>query len=206
AAIEFEKIKTTIDELCDGLKDSNVRDFQRAALLRSLLVDLKNTESALITAKTEEETNNVIKKAGEIENRIELLTTSIGGNLTGQSRALFDRYQMQYSTFYGLHLQVRDLAGRNSNSKAEELSEGEVDRLDQAVDAVLNELEAQIEGKLAADATFADEMYASTIQSMMVVIVIAVIIGVLVALWLLRDITTSLDVAKETIRKVAKGD
>lgn len=207
AATEFEKIKTTIDQLTEGLKDAGSRDvLQKAYQLRSLLVELKNTENILIAATTEDEANVVVNKAGEIENRIELLTTGIGGNLSGEAKALFDRYQMQYGTFYNLHLQVRELASRNSNAKAEALSEGEVEKLDDAVDVVLNELEASIEGKLASDSAEADEMYASTIRTMMIVIAMAVVIGVFVALWLLRDITSSLNIAKETIQKVAKGD
>lgn len=207
AATEFEKIKTTIDQLTERLRETGSKEvLQKIFNLRSFLVDLKNSENLLISATTDEEANTVISKAGEIENRIELLTTSVGGSLSGEAKALFDRYEMQYSTFYGLHLQVRELAARNSNAKAEALSEGEVEKLDDAVDVVLNELEASIEGKLADDRVKADEMYASTVMTMIIVIAVAVIIGIFVALWLLRDITSSLNVAKDTIQKVAKGD
>lgn len=207
AATEFEKIKTTMDQLVDGVKEAGSKDIlQRVYNLRSLLVELKNSENLVIAATTDEDASAVINRAGELENRIELLTTAIGGALNGESKALFDRYQMQFSTFYNLHLQVRELAFRNSNAKAEALSEGEVERLDQAVDVVLDELEANIEGKLREEAAEADEMYASTVQTMILVIALAVVLGVLVALWLLRDISASLAVAKDAIQKVAKGD
>lgn len=207
AKIEFEKIKATIDELSESIKNTNSKDLlQKIYLMRTLLVELKNTENMLISANTQEATTSVVQRAGEIENRIELLTTSIGGSLTGESKALFDRYQMQYSTFYNLHLQVRELAERNSNAKAEALSEGEVEKLDDDTDVVLSELESKIETKLAQDRTLTDEMYASTIRSMIIIILIAVLVGISVALWLLRDITSSLNIAKGTIQKVAKGD
>ena len=203
---EFQKIKTTVDELASSLNAGSKETQQKVYQLRSALVELKTIENLLIDANTEEAARNVIQRAGEIENRIELLMTSIGGALAGDSKSLFDRYQMQYSTFYNLHLQVRELAERNSNAKAELLSEGEVEKLDDASDAVLNEIEAGIESKLAQDRLMTDEMYASTIRMMIIIIAIAVITGSFVAVWLLRDITGSLDIAKGTIRKVAKGD
>lgn len=206
AQIEFEKIKSTIDELTTTLKNTSAKEIQSVYQLRSLLVELKNTETQLIATSTDDAAKAVLSRAGEVENRIELLTTNIGTSLSGESKALFDRYQMQYSTYYNLHLQVRDLAGRNSNAKAEELSEGEVEKLDDACDEALNVIETAIEGKLAQDRTLTDDMYASTIRTMIFIILVGIVVGVGVALWLLRDITDSLAIARGAIQKVAKGD
>lgn len=207
AYVEYAKVKSTLDELITRLNTAGDKaQLDKVHQIRGYLVDLKNSEKTLIAAESEEANKAVIQKAGEIENRIEILGTAIGGSLTGENKALFDKYQMQYSNFYNLHLRVSDLAQKNSNTRAEAISEGEVEKLDDACDVVLSEIEGDIEGKLAQDRILVDEQYASAIRTMLIIIVLAVVIGSLVAVWLLRDITSSLNVAKVTIRQVAKGD
>jgi methyl-accepting chemotaxis protein len=207
AYVEYTKIKSTLEELIARLNAAGDKSqLDKVHQIKSYLVDLKNSEKTLIAAETEEANKAVIQKAGEIENKIEILGTSIGGSLVGENKALFDKYQMQYSNFYNLHLRVRDLAQKNSNTRAEAISEGEVEKLDDASDVVLSEIESDIESKLAQDRITVDEQYASAIRMMLIIIVLAVVIGSLVAVWLLRDITSSLNVAKNTIRQVAKGD
>ncbi|MBT1704517.1 HAMP domain-containing methyl-accepting chemotaxis protein [Chryseosolibacter indicus] len=205
--IEFGKLKTTLDELLGKLSTSGAKEqVDRVHRMRSLLVDLKNSENAMIAAETDEENKEVIRKTGTLETQIELLSTSIGGSLSGENKALFDRYQMQYSNFYNVHLKVRELAMQNTNTKAEALSEGEVEKLDDASDAVLSQVEATIESSLATDRIITDDMYTSTIVTMVIIISVAVLIGILVATWLLKDITASLNIAKTTIKKIAQGD
>jgi methyl-accepting chemotaxis protein len=205
--VEFSKMKTTLDELIGKLSNASANaQLDRIHKMKAMLVELKNSETALIDAESEEANVNIIQKAGNLESQIELLSTVVGGALVGESKALFDRYQMQFSNFYNLHLKVRELAQLNTNTKAEALSEGEVEKLDDASDLVLGEIEASIEGRLAEDRIQTDEMYASAVRTMIIIILASVIIGVLVAIWLLRDIMTSLGIAKNTIRMVSQGD
>ncbi|RAW00513.1 HAMP domain-containing methyl-accepting chemotaxis protein [Pseudochryseolinea flava] len=205
--VEFQKIKSTLDELLTKVSANNGKEVSdRIHRMRGLLVDLKNFEMTLIAAETDEVNKEIIKKAGEIETQIELISTAVGGSLSGEAKSLFDRYQMQYSNFYNQHLKVRELAQLNTNTKAEALSEGEVEKMDDASDAVLSEIEAMIEGELAQDRIEVDQMYSSTIITMVVVISVAVLLGILIAAWLLKDITGSLNLAKATIKKVAQGD
>ncbi len=203
----FSKVLSTADELKNSFMTSNAKNqLDRIYRFKLLLIDLKNTERAMIAAETEEMNKIILLEAGKIENKLESLLTELGGTLNGTDKALFDRLQMQYNNFYTLHLQVMDIARKRGKITAEALSEGDVERLDNESDAILSEIERGIEGKLAQDRITTDEMYASAVRTMFILIAVAVIIGAAVAAWLLKDIASSLSVAKTAIRKVAHGD
>lgn len=207
AEASFSKVLSTADELKNSFMTSNAKDqLDRIYRVKLLLIDLKNTERMMIASETEELNKIILLEASKIENKLESLSTELGGSLNGTDKALFDRLQMQYNNFYTLHLQVMDIARKRGKITAEALSEGDVERLDNESDAILSEIERGIEGKLAQDRIITDEMYTSAVRTMVVLIVVAVIIGALVAAWLLRDIASSLSIAKTAIKKVAHGD
>ena len=207
AQSEFNKLGTTLDELIAKLSAAGSKDLlQKAYQIKGLLVELKTTEHELIEAQTEEASSMVIRKGGEIENQIETLATSIGGALNGEAKALFDRYQSQYPVFYSLHLRVRDLGSKNTNTRAEAISESDMEVVDEAADLVLGDLETNIENEMANDVKTADELYTSAVQTMSIIIGISILLGAMIAMWLLRDIVSSLNIAKSAIKKVAQGD
>jgi len=205
--VEFNKLKSTLDQLIDRLSASGSKELlQKIYQLRAHLAELKTTEHELIEAKTEEGGAQIIHAAGDIENQIELLTTAIGSVLNGETKALFDRYQTQYAVFYNIHLRVRDLGGKNTNTRAEAISESDMETVDEAADLVLGDIEANIESEMANDTKVADELYASAVRIMISIIIVSVLLGSLIAIWLLRDIVSSLNIAKTAIKKVAQGD
>jgi methyl-accepting chemotaxis protein len=148
----FTKILSTADELRNSFMAANAKDqIDRIYRIKLLLVELKNTEKLMIASETAEMTKLILLEAGELENKLELLSTEMGGSLQGPQKALFDRLQMQYNNFYTLHLQVMELGRKSTKINAEALSEGDVERLDNETDAILSEIESAIEGKLADD-------------------------------------------------------
>lgn len=203
----FSKVLSTADELKNSFMTSNSKEqLDRIYRIKLLLIDLKNTERMMIASETEELNKIILLEASAIENKLESLSTELGGALNGTDKALFDRLQMQYNNFYTLHLQVMEIARKRGKISAEALSEGDVERLDNESDAILSEIERDIEGKLAQDRIVTDEMYTSAVRTMLILIVVAVVAGALVAMWLLRDIASSLSIAKTAIKKVAHGD
>jgi methyl-accepting chemotaxis protein len=207
AQAEFNKLKTTLDELINRLSAGGSKDLlQKVYQMRGLLVELKTSEHELIEAQTEEAGAMVIRHAAEIENQIELLGTSVGGALAGEAKALFDQYQSQYPIFYSLHLRVRDLGSKNTNTRAEAISESDMEEVDEAADLVLGEIEAAIESEMANDVAVADDLYQTAVQAMIIIIGVSILLGALIAMWLLKDIVTSLNIAKSAIIKVAQGD
>ena len=78
--------------------------------------------------------------------------------------------------------------------------------VDEAADAVLNDLETNIENEMANDVKVADELYMTAVQTMSIIIGISILLGAIIAMWLLKDIVTSLNIAKSAIKKVAQGD
>ena len=204
---EFNKLGSTLDELVAKLSAVGSKDLlQKVYQIKSLLVELKTTEHELIEAQTQEAGSMVIRKGGEIENQIELLATSIGGALNGEAKALFDRYQSQYPVFYSLHLRVRDLGSKNTNTRAEAISESDMEVVDEAADAVLNDLETNIENEMSNDVQVADALYTTAVKTMSIIIGISILLGAIIAMWLLKDIVSSLNIAKSAIKKVAQGD
>src|SRR5688572_295199 len=194
AQSEFNKLTTTLDELIAKMNATGSKDIlQKVYQIKSALVELKSTEHELIDAQTEEAGALVIRNAGAIENQIELLGTAVGGALSGEAKALFDRYQSQYPVFYGLHLRVRDMGSKNTNTRAEAISESDMEVVDKAADAVLSELETTIESEMENDVKTADELYTTAVTTMVIIIAVSILLGALIAMWLLKDIVSSLN-------------
>ncbi|HEY5824884.1 MAG TPA: methyl-accepting chemotaxis protein, partial [Cyclobacteriaceae bacterium] len=126
--------------------------------------------------------------------------------LTGEAKSLFDKFETQYANYYAFHLQVRGLAKTNSGGKAEEISVLQGEAIDDQADEVIAKIYDIINAQLAKDQSDTDEMYDSVVSTMIIVILLAIVIGVLVAGWLLKDVMASLDIATGAIKKIAVGD
>ena len=107
---------------------------------------------------------------------------------------MFDKFEAQYASYRVFHLQVnwpRQIRG----GKAEEISVTQGEKIDDQADEVIKPKFMIINAQLEKDQTDMDSMYSSVLFTMIVVIFIAIVAGVAVAALLLRDVTSSLNMA-----------
>lgn len=174
--------------------------------LKQAISQINSIERDMIIAKTDDDMNKHLGQAADAEKIVEQTMGELNLKLTGDAKAIFDKFESQYTSYYNFHLQVRNLAKTNSGGKAEEISVSQGERVDDQADEVIGKIYSIINVQLEKDQTDMDEMYDSVVVTMIIVILVAIVLGVLIASWLLKDVTSSLSIATNAIKKVAAGD
>lgn len=204
----YLKVRTSLDDLASLLLRSKgtKEQIDNAYKIRGALTDLKMTERAMALAPTVEADNVIIQKALGHEQLIESLSANLESNLTGQEKIEFDKFMHNYAIFYTIHLDARKVGKQNSLARGFELSDGEAEALANETGKILQQIQTLITEQIDRDKIESTSIYESTITTMIIIIVLAIGLGSLIAIWLLKDITQSLETAKEVIRKVASGN
>ena len=200
----FQKAMETLNQI--GGEISSKEIVKSVLELKQAVSEINSIERDLIIAKTDDDLNKHLGQATDAEKIIEERTADLSRKLTGEAKSLFEKFQTQYSNYYTFHLQVRELAMTNSGGKAEEISVTQGEAIDDQADEVIGKIYDIINAQLEKDQVDTDEMYESVVRTMIIVIVLAIVLGVLVATWLLKDVMSSLGIATGAIKRVAAGD
>ncbi len=200
----YLKAMNTLNQLVGEVSS---KDLVRTMVeLKQAVAEINTIERDMIIAKTDEDLEKHFGQVANAEKAVEDNISILDSKLTGDLKIQFDKFEAQYATYHTFHLQVRELAKTNSGGKAEELSVSQGEKIDDQADEVIGRIYAIINAQLEKDQVDMDEMYDSVLATMITVIVLAIIMGVLVASWLLKDVTRSLDIATLAIKKLAAGD
>jgi methyl-accepting chemotaxis protein len=200
----YEKSMTTLNEIFQEVTSKEL--IARLLDLKQAVSQMNSIEKDLIIAKTEDDLNKHMNQVAEAEKIQEQAASELNKKLTGDAKLLFGNFQMQYATYFTFHQQVRNYAKINSGGKAELLSSTQGEKLDDQADEVIARIYEIINAQLEKDQVETDAMYDNVVTTMVVVILFAVVLGTLVAVWLLRDVMTSLGIATGAIKKIAAGD
>ena len=200
----FQKAMNTLNQVV-GVSRSG--DATMAILeLKQAVSEINSIERDMIIAKTTDDLNKHADQAVDAERIIDAKTEVLEKSLSGEAKGLFDKFLTQYASYYTFHLEVRNLAKTNSGGKAEEISVMQGEAIDDQADEVIGKIYNIIDEQLAKDQRETENMYDSVVQTMIVVIFLAIILGVGVASWFLKDVTGSLKTAIDAIKKIATGD
>jgi len=200
----FQRAMNTLNEI-GGLQ--NPKEVVKALLeLKQAVSEINSIERDMIIAKTDDDLDKHVGQVVDAERIVEDKVAFLQQRLTGESKSLFDRYQTQYASYYTFHMQVRELAKTNSGGKAEEISVTQGEAIDDQADEVIGKIYDIINAQLEKDQVDTDAMYSSVVRTMIIVILLAIILGTLVATWLLKDVMSSLGLATGAIKKIAAGD
>ena len=200
----YQKAMATLNQLVGTVNSKEL--VRSVVILKQSIAEINSIERDLIIAKSDDDLNKHIGQVTDAEKIVDENTTILDSRLTGESKTLFDKFEAQYASYRVFHLQVRELAKTNSGGKAEEISVTQGEKIDDQADEVIAKIYDIINAQLEKDQTDMDSMYSSVLFTMIVVIFIAIVAGVAVATWLLRDVTSSLNMATGAIKKVAAGD
>ncbi|MBL0744559.1 HAMP domain-containing methyl-accepting chemotaxis protein [Chryseolinea lacunae] len=204
AKAAFEKAIGTLNQIISEV--TNKQAVSELVLLKQAVSQINSIEKDLIISKTDDDINKHLGQVADAERIVEENTTVLDRMLSGESKLLFDRFEMQYANYYTVHMQVRNLARTNSGGKAEEISVLQGEKIDDQADEVIGRIYDIINAQLEKDQVDTDEMYDSVVRTMVIVILLAILIGSLVAIWLLKDVMSSLSMATGAIKKIAAGD
>ncbi len=204
ARTTFQRSMATLNQIGEQV---NSKEIVKTILeLKQAVSEINTIERDMIIAKTDDDLNKHIGQAADAEQIIEDAVATLNKKLTGEAKSLFDKFETQYANYYAFHLQVRNLAKTNSGAKAEEISVVQGEAIDDQADEVIAKIYDIINAQLAKDQTDTDDMYDNVVTTMIIVIFLAIITGILVATWLLKDVMSSLGIATVAIKKIAAGD
>lgn len=204
---EFSKVNTTLEELITYLMASGTKDqVSEAAALKEAVAKLYGQEKAMILSTTEAVRQRTFSETAETENTIELMYTRLSRTANGEGQILFDKYARLYGKFYEVHKEITILASKGSNAAASQLSSGQAEVISSDILKLVDTFLDKVNAKLEADKKQAEEVYANAVRIMTGIIAVAIIASVLMAIWLLKGITSSLNTATEAVKTVAAGD
>jgi methyl-accepting chemotaxis protein len=121
-------------------------------------------------------------------------------------RKLYEEFATEWKKYLQLHEQVAALSRKNANDEAKKILEGESRALFDSSGAVLTKLiDLNHNGGVAASKD-AEHAYSSARNVVLVVLVCALVLMILAAVWLIRSITHPLNQAVALLNQVAEGD
>lgn len=204
---KLQKANVTLNLLEGNLvKNGTKEQIAGISKIRELLFQLFTQEKNLLLYTSDDQQERELAEAAEIETRLDSIATRMDGILQGEANVLLDKYTLQFAAFYTSHESVVELTRKKTNTKAFMLSNEEGDRIATDLMKIVDTYIGLTNNTLAKDRVETDDMYYSAVQFMIVAITGAICISVLMALWLLRGIGSSLDMATNAVRKIASGD
>jgi len=204
---EFLKVSTILEELIQYFTATGTKEqLNESTALKEALTQLYAQEKTMILSPTDAARQKSVLEAAQLENKMELMYTRLSRHITGEGSILLDKYARQYASFYTVHKEVMNLALQATNAKAMALSSGQGEVIAADMIALIVEFMDKVNVKMEAGNQEASELYASAVRIMTGVILAAVVVSVLMAIWLLRGIMGSLNIATLAVKKVAAGD
>lgn len=204
---KLQKATSTLNVLENELVKSGTKEeIAGVSKMRELLLQLFTQEKNLLLYTTDEQQERELEQATTIETQLDSVTTRMDGVLTGKSNVLLDKYISQFATFYTSHTNVVELTRKKTNTKAFMLSNDEGDRIATDLMKSIESFIGLTNNTLANDRVETDDLYYSTVRFMLLAISCSIAISVLMALWLLKGIGGSLDIATAALHKIASGD
>lgn len=204
---EFLKAKTTLEELINYLVASGTKDqINEASQIKETLVLLYAQEKNLLLFSNDTQQAKALMEASELENQLDLILTRLNRSTTGEARLLLDKYSNQFAVFYTNHKEIMKLALEKTNTKANYLSKNQAEKVSKDLAAIIEVYFNIVNKQLEADRFETDDMYDNAANQMIFIVILSFISSVLMAMWLLRGITGSLNIATEAVRKLSAGD
>jgi methyl-accepting chemotaxis protein len=204
---KLQKANSTLNVLASELVKSGTKEqIAGVSKIRELLFQLFTQEKDMLLYTSDEQQERELEQATAIETQLDSVTTRMDGVLTGQSNVLLDKYISQFAAFYTSHASVVELTRKKTNTKAFMLSNEEGDRIATDLVKAIESFIGLTNNTLAKDRVETDDLYYGTVRFMLLAIIFSIAISVLMALWLLKGIGGSLNIATAALHKIASGD
>lgn len=204
---QLSKANVTLGILSDRLIKAGTKEqLAEVSRIRELLFDLFMQEKNLILFASDEQQARELAEAIPLENKLDSVTGALRSTLSGEARQLLDQYSSHFAVFYQSHREIVDLARKKTNTKAFTLSNTQGDQVAAALVKNIDAYLSVVKADLLKDRVETDDLYYGALRFMLLTIIGSIIISVLMALWLLKGIGGSLDIATRALHKIALGD
>jgi len=202
----YDKAVTELETLADNNEDAisksmNLTIIKRKAKKGSLatkvtknLVAMQRDEKNLILAKSQEEMDSYAQSIQNKQDQLESQLQELEGLAeNGQETQEIRDFKTNYATYLKLNQEVVSLSRENGNTKAFDLASGTGRHLLDTAEETMKELVAYNEQGMAEDKVQSDRAYAAARSLMLGVSTLGILITVLLAVFILRDINKKLN-------------
>jgi methyl-accepting chemotaxis protein len=206
----FEKSLEILNELTAQLILSRSNNaLNEAGRLREILnqyVALEKTIILTTLTATEKEVQEALSRDIQLDKEHDRVLSLLSTEVSGNSKALLDRYTTQYNRFFTTHKRVLEFGSDVSTMAARNLTNIDAEAKEKEVTVLLDQINTIVNAQLDSDRDVTAEEYASTVRLMIIVMFVSIVIAVLIAIWLLKDIINALGLAIKAIKRLAAGD
>ncbi len=205
--VNYEQEFQEATQLFDSMYLAEVGELmKRSARLLSAIQELENAEQAIILSRDTAATQILIQQIQQLKTPISEEFKSLGSQINKKSKADFTAAQKAFNQFTEVSQKITDLALKNSNSQAFELSRTNGRQaLDQA-EKIMADLVNTSQKGLAADRDLADQNFKQASILLIVIAVGGILMGAVLAFMIIRQILFVLNKSFAFAQNLSKGD
>ncbi|MCP4453657.1 MAG: methyl-accepting chemotaxis protein, partial [Planctomycetes bacterium] len=205
--VNYEQEFQEATQLFDSMLLAEVGELmKRSARLLSTIRELENAEQAIILSRDTANTQALIQHIEQLKTPISKEFKSLGSQINKKSKADFTAAQDTFNQFTDVSKKITDLALKNSNSQAFELSRTEGRKnLDQA-EKIMADLVNTSQKGLAIDRDLADQNFKQASILLIVIAVGGILMGAVLAFMIIRQILFVLNKSFTFAQSLSQGD
>jgi methyl-accepting chemotaxis protein len=198
-----------LNDRINSIVDLNVKRILMASKSAEDIQFITKREKELIMTNDPEEVLEYIKvieeRSDDMIERIDQLK-----NMADEKGVeILDGFSSNWNNYTKVYAKIKSLSLKNTDSTftaAYNLSRTEGREAALGAISALSQISKKNEKALAQAKADADEAYDNAKLSMLILLVIAFIISVGIAYWIIKSITSSINAAKAAIKSIAEGD
>jgi methyl-accepting chemotaxis protein len=209
-----KEIRSLVELAENALNSSNKLDSVRlsadqiklSARINRNLVEIHRDEKNMIisTDLTDIEAFaiKINKRKLDISDRLSQLKLIV----SNEDKPVLDSFIKKYNRYLVLHQQVRNATRENGNHRAFELSSNKGRELSDKAGALMTSLVKKAEREMEDDAISSSEKYSTSRNFMLIITFIAIVVGIIMALYIAMNISGSLQKILSRMEDIAQGE
>jgi methyl-accepting chemotaxis protein len=209
-----EEIRSFVERSENVLSFANTLDsalraaemIKISARINRNLVEIQRDEKNMIlsTQLTDIDAfaTSIEETKSDVTDRLAQLTALVSND----NRSSFDSFVKKYNRYLVLNQKVRNSTRENGNSRAFDLSSGKGRELSDKASALMTDLVIKAEADMASDGELGQQEYATARNIMLTITVIAIVAGIIMAMFIALGISGSLQKLVSRLEDIAQGE
>ncbi len=201
--VQLGDLRRGADQIAGNLLPS----VQAVSAMDSEVADLRLTILAHVLSTNEASMAALDKQIVEQRNKLSEIRKRYEARIgSAQEKAIYDEFSANWTKYVGVNNKALDLSRKNDNVGATAIMTDESRPLYVANKALMDKLVGLNADAAAAGAKAAADAYITSRNILVSVSVVAVVLAVFAAIWLIRSITAPLAMGVAAADRVARGD
>jgi methyl-accepting chemotaxis protein len=207
-------IRALVERADSALDNASTLDSARlaadniriAARINRNLVEIQRDEKNMILSSQQKDKNEFATEIDETQSDISDRLARLKLIVAKADKSLLNSFEKKYNRYMVLHQQVRDATRENGNQRAFELSTGKGRELSDKASEIMAGLVKKSETDMDDDTLRSAEDYSASRNFMLMLTFIAIVAGIIMALYIALTISGSLKNLVARLEDIAQGE